>query len=439
MKMIKVLVALLVVVGMVVPAIAEDRLSLSGEMRVRGWTVDAGGDTTKTWADQRLRVGGNIAVAEGVSITFRTDITESNWGNSDGTFSPVQGNGIGSGRSGAAQQWDRAHINLDLSPVSLSIGQIYAGFSGSQVVNSQDNGFKFTTKTAVPVSGFFFVDNDGTAPDGVKITADTQVIIDAAGDIAAEVAACVPGNVCSVTIPGVSFATAQGKDKSDAFLYGIGVSPAGQNYKSDIFFSGYTNGGDMDIYLVGADISLAMEALKFAAELDIFGGDASASTDAVGTQLLLDASMAASSAATIGGQIYYALSADSGEKQIQYLGNDFNGWDPIMDVGTSLSNEAIIYGRPFDFTGDGAGVIGGRLYGKFKASDSVGLGASVAYLTPEDDKYTDVDSQTALAVGLTYALMANTSLQAQVQYVDTDDKAGTDALTQAGVGIFVNF
>ncbi len=42
MKLIKALVAMLVVVGMIVPAvaIAEDRLSLSGEMRVRGWHID---------------------------------------------------------------------------------------------------------------------------------------------------------------------------------------------------------------------------------------------------------------------------------------------------------------------------------------------------------------------------------------------------------------
>ena len=85
MKMLKVLLAVLVMVAMVTPVIAEDRLSLNGEMRVRGWHQDFdydgdSDDSTDTWGDQRLRIGGKIAVAEGVSITFRTDITESNWG-----------------------------------------------------------------------------------------------------------------------------------------------------------------------------------------------------------------------------------------------------------------------------------------------------------------------------------------------------------------------
>ncbi len=42
MKLIKALVVMLVAVGMILPAVAvaEDRLSLSGEMRVRGWHID---------------------------------------------------------------------------------------------------------------------------------------------------------------------------------------------------------------------------------------------------------------------------------------------------------------------------------------------------------------------------------------------------------------
>ena len=42
MKLMKALVALLVAAGLIVPAVAmaEDRLSLSGEMRVRGWHRD---------------------------------------------------------------------------------------------------------------------------------------------------------------------------------------------------------------------------------------------------------------------------------------------------------------------------------------------------------------------------------------------------------------
>ncbi len=40
MKLLKVLVAALVMAAMVAPAFAEDRLSLSGEMRTRGFHTD---------------------------------------------------------------------------------------------------------------------------------------------------------------------------------------------------------------------------------------------------------------------------------------------------------------------------------------------------------------------------------------------------------------
>src|SRR5210317_2214868 len=95
MKLIKALVVMLVAVGMILHAvaIAEDRLSLSGEMRVRAFHVDVdSADNTETWANQRLRIAGKIAVAEGVSVHFRTDITEgTNWGNGSAFQNNVPG------------------------------------------------------------------------------------------------------------------------------------------------------------------------------------------------------------------------------------------------------------------------------------------------------------------------------------------------------------
>ena len=90
--------------------------------------------------------------------------------------------------------------------------------------------------------------------------------------------------------------------------------------------------------------------------------------------------MAATDAITIGGQFYYAAGDD---EDVQYtgLGNGFNGWDPIFDVGASLSNEAMdlgdnrvcdsarfpACGSLSDWTGLNAGAMGGRLYASMKA------------------------------------------------------------------------
>ncbi len=146
---------------MVVPAIAmEDRLSLSGEMRVRGWHTDFDydgddDDSTNTWADQRLRIAGKIAVAEGVSITFRTDITEANWGSNNSTF--------GAGRGGSTQQWDRAHIDLTKGMVHVRAGQQLTYWSQTGVLDNQTTGISFDLATGVPVSGFVYLNEDNDA------------------------------------------------------------------------------------------------------------------------------------------------------------------------------------------------------------------------------------------------------------------------------------
>lgn len=382
-RILKVMVALLAIAAIAAPVMAEDRLGLSGEMRVRGWYVDDGGDSTSTWADQRLRIGGKLSVAEGVSVTFRTDVTEVNWGNGGSEF--------GSGRMASTQQWDRAHLDLDMGSVHLRAGQQYVGYGLAQTINSQDAGFKIDVKGPVTFSAFALLDDDrGTS--------------------------------------------------QDSFLLGANVGHKTDAYAANVFVGRQNQALDAaeEAYLLGADLAFNLQAVKLTAEVGYFTGDATETADVMGLQLLLDASIAASDMFTVGGQFYYAQAADSDEVQYQVLGNDFNGWDPLFDVGTWLSNEQIGLGRPFDFTGDGAGVIGGRLYANLKVSDAVGLGFSGAYLTPEDDANTDVDSAYALAAGITYAVMANTNLHAQVEYIDPD-APGAEATTNAGVGLFVNF
>jgi predicted porin len=172
---------------------------------------------------------------------------------------------------------------------------------------------------------------------------------------------------------------------------------------------------------------------------------------------MLDVGMAASESFTIGGQFYYAAGDDE-DRQYTYLGNDFNGYDPLFDLGTSLHDEQIMASRPFDLgaslvglglgvdkedplgANTSTGVVGGRLYVGFKASDALNLGASAAYMTPEEDKnFKGFDSASFYAAGATYALMANTSIHAQVEYVDVDTKSKIDSAFLTGVGLFVNF
>ncbi len=398
MKLLKVLVAALVLAAMVTPAIAEDRLSLSGEMRVRAFHVDVdedndNDDSTNTWANQRLRIAGKIAVAEGVSVTFRTDITEgTNWGDSSGFGSafgnPERSNGFGSARSGSQQQWDRAHLDLTMNGYHLRAGQLYFGTFGTFAIDTQDNGLVFDFNPGMKVEAFFIVDrNNDTA--------------------------------------NVPYAN----NEHDGFLYGAGIQPKGDNWSSRLYVANQNSVLDQDenVVAVIASGSLKLDAINLFGEVDFFTGDVAKDVlingvledvDAIGTQVMLEASMAATDMITIGGQFFYAAGDDE-DKQYVLLGNGFNGWDPIYDVGTSLSNEEITFPRPFDFTGMSAGVVGGRLYGSFKLSDALNLGASAAYVSEEEDKLVESDGY-QLAAGLTYGILENTSIQLQLQYEDMD-------------------
>ncbi len=206
-----------------------------------------------------------------------------------------------------------------------------------------------------------------------------------------------------------------------------------------------------------ANVAFNLDAFKIAAELDVFDGDANDTDDAYGTQFMADGSFALSDAATLGAQFFYGAGDDE-DVQYTYLGNRFNGWDPIFDIGNSLSNEQIVGGSPFnvatvgiyeggDITLASMGAIGGRLYGMFKANDDLSFGASAGYFQEEEDALASLDYY-ALAGGVVYKLMANTTLQLQLQYTDGNVECNTgicdgqdadfDAF-EAGTGLFVSF
>lgn len=394
-KFVKVMVALLAIAVFAAPAMAEDRLGLSGQMRVLYNYTDAGGDDTKSFLSQRLRVGGKFSIAEGVSVTFRTDWTESNWGS---------GNTYGSGRmandSNGNLQWDRAHLDLDFDAFSLRAGQQYVEFGKMVTISSQSNGFKTTIKGAVPVTLFWMLTDDDTND----------------GDLYDSNAA------------------------ADAYLFGGNVAHKTDMYAANVFFGGQKAALDSDeeVYLIGVDTVFNLDALKLTAEIDYFTGDASGSVDAVGLQGMVDAAFAASEAVTVGGQVYYAQGADEDEMQYEVLGNDFGYWDPFNAIGVGLDNVKEVGPRPFQALGANAGIIAVRGYTMAKLNDATTLGASIAYAEPEDDDMTDADSGLFLAAGVAYKVMANTSFRAQVAYEDVDE-SGVDEVLKLHTGLFVNF
>ena len=266
-----------------------------------------------------------------------------------------------------------------------------------------------------------------------------------------------------------------GKDEGDAFLSGINIRPKFGDVQTAFFVGNYNDGlndtcavaGDdcagEDVTLIGAYVQAMLGPVNFTGEVDFFTGDAGYvgdpglgdSLDAYGTQVWLDGSMAATDAFTIGANIFYGAGDDE-DVQYTYIGSGFGGWDPLADVGTSLSNEQITYDRPFNVAefsvgaeGDNLslgslGAMGARLYTGFKASEDLNFGASIAYAQEEEDKFAELDYM-LLAAGMVYQILPNTTFQIQLQYLDGNVKIDDDNIDEdfdafeAGTGLFVKF
>ena len=394
-RFLKIMIVLLTIAAVATPVMAEDRLSLGGEMRVRGYYSDWGGDHTSTTLDQRLRLLAKINVAEGVRVTFRTDVSEGKWG-SDKSF----------GRFNSIQDVDRAYLDLWNDNLAFRAGT-YNLVVNEETIDSQDTGMMFTIKGAVPVSIFYqLTESNGDNADGHLFGVDATV-------------------------------------KNDAFS----VTPVAAVQIDSLR-------DNEEVYLLGATVNAKVGAVALTSELDYFTGDYNAKKDAVGTQFRIDGSVAATERLTVGGAFYYALGADKDEEKYSYLGNDFNGWDPLM-YGPLSADAMLWQKRAYDVFGNG-GVIALQVYGSMKATDDLDFTASAAYAEPENDdtasgieitddlSFADADSAMIFTVGSTYALMSNTKLMAQAQYVDYDaDIEGTtdsaDSIVSAEVKLSVKF
>jgi len=431
MKLLKVLLIGLVITAMAVPVIAEDRFSLSGQMRVRGYVYDvdeesSGFDDSGAWNDQRLRVAGKIAVAEGVSVNFRFDATESNENSSDavawgGSNNKKDANGHYTGGSvwhysqrRADIQFDKAYLQLEKNGFSFLAGQMYFGGVGKTRAMLDVVGAGFIGK----YKGFYLAHvkrlDENTGSNSFASSTNNGTITND-GDV-------------SLTVARYDY-------KADSFT----VTPM-LAYNSD------SNWSDYDLFGAGLAGSVNLGPVLLKGEFNMFDGERAGNVDLAGTQLYLDGSMAATDTLRVGAMLFYADSQDNGDVQVTNMNNDgrvdwsFADWHP-ENYGywsTEFVREFDIY----DPSGASAGVVAGSLYADLKANDKLSFKfAGMVYQT-EDDDIADVEGYT-LNAGLAYKLMTNTTLTTHINYNSEDIDLGavdfTDEYLQAISGIVVKF
>ena len=416
-RIMQVMVALLAIAAIATQVMAEDRLSLSGSMRVRGFYqgLDDGQtvNDSAAWNDQRLRIGGKISVAEGVSVNFRFDATESAENSSDGiawggdqtyisntettnrkAFAPYS-------NRRADVQFDKAYLQLEKYGYTLTAGQQYFGFLGTGTGSLLDT-----------VGAGFMVKRGPVTLVHVKETDNTN------------------GQFVDTGLKESSITGAKFDFKGDGFT----VTPM-------VSYSNISGDGDLLALGLTGSANLGVVALK--GEIDYFDGETTTKADLKGLQVYLDASMALSETVTVGSILLYAQSQDGGDTQVTYQRMPvFVGFSPLT-YGYSTGDFVEGYGgvlNPYKIAGaDNAGMQALQIYTDVKLSDDLMLKGAAAFAQTDDDDIADVDGY-ILNGSVSYALMENTSLTGHINYSSFDYSGQNDLQTiQAISGLTVKF
>jgi putative transposon-encoded protein len=385
-------VALVCAVMFVAPSFAEDRLSLYGDMRVRAWDVD--GSTEQSYFDQRLRIGTKINVADDVYVEMRADYGEGTWGTTyKGLITRPDRDG-GSGKLDI----DRGFLNINKEYWALRAGQQYLGLGVGQVLDANAPGFNFDLKFAPVTATVMYakVDENGSGND----------------DDGAE----------------------------DVDFYGANVNYACDGFSVNIF-AGMQNDdtvADDSPVMFGIHGTASLGMVNITTELAMASGDKKVvkignngpimvTEDYIGTQFYLEGNANVTDALNIGAEFVYAVGADAGENQL----TGFCNWWSFtpMSLNTPFAADISAFGNadPFDPTGNGAGVQGIMVSGKFVAMEDLSFGGKVGYFQPEDDERTEVDDITTFNVWMSYMLATNTEFALTYLYSDTEYDNDVDA------------
>lgn len=404
-KLLVAIIAMAFIVGLVADmAVAEDRLSLSGQVRVRAWKVDnrdysdAVEDEVSYW-DQRFRMQAVVSPADGVKGVLRMDFSEHQWG----TVNGLVGN-TPRPRAGTNEQFqvDRAYIDVTKGIVNIKAGQQYMGLGNSFAYDGNNTGLQFTINTPVVIRLGYSKEHEGFITGDANLDGVT-----------------LPGEV---TNNGLTDEEALGTEDTDHYFINVG-------YKSDVFSIDGFYAMQTDDSAAGAEPTLMGVLAKFGvgpvnviAELDSFGGDNAAGVDYTGIQFVADASMAMSDAFTLGVNLIYSDGTnDAGEVKTTRFPGAFFGSMYYSDYGAFATDIAPLGdGDVFDPGDTGAGAMGAGVYAKFAPMDTLTLYGQLAYLTSDEDFSGGFDSGLVGNLSAEYLMVQNTTLAAGISYVDAD-------------------
>jgi hypothetical protein len=401
--------AVFFVVGLVCTGYAEDRLKIGGSYRARWDWNDNYTDFNDNAQDeansfnQRLRIQWDFDVAEGISWRLRTDWSEGTWGLN---YTTARGGNRPARGTSSAVDIDRAFARWSTELFNLIVGLDYLSFGHKEIgIDQQTTGVKLRLNLPVQVDLVYqMIDESGsTNDDGLN------------GD--------------------VNFFGAQAAFKSGA-------------WSANVFIAGINDDGpgDNSPLMIGASGAAGLGPFALTGQIEQYFGEVGA-TDIIGTQFWAEAVYNVMPNASVGLEGFFALGTDDAT-EAQYTGlTDWGSWTPT-DRGTTLHTHmnplggipAVTGGAAamnpiFDPSGNGAGVVGFNLFGEYKIMDPLSAQANFAYLVPQEDSATALDSATAFGVCLLYNWMTNTTLRVGYSLVDADVQGVSTDYAQRVIGM----
>ena len=382
-------------------AIADERLKLSGSMRVRGWMTDdfdydSRVDDEENFWDQRFRLAAAIQASEHVSGHLRFDFAEDFWGSDN----------WGGSRYGESSelQVDRAYLQIADDWFTFRAGQQYLGLGQSIVYDNNGTGLMMMFKLPVTITlGYTKEDEGGSKTDRNSPTSTAL-------------------------------------DTEDTDHYFAQVGWASDMWSVDAYYAAQLDDSPAsdEPSVFGAVVKANLGMFNIGLEGSFFGGEVgtgASKVDYVGTQFWGEITANLTEQLKLGVDLIYAKGTDDPtESQITFL-SDFGsfvledrgpfqtdistlGADTVFDVG---SVGATLGGE------DHQGSVGAGLFADFAFMEGLMLHGQFMYLTAQEDNRAIgqvVDSITIFNIGAEYEIMPKATVAAQYHHLSPDLVSG---------------
>jgi len=329
-------------------ATAEDRLEINGGIRFTAFNVNNTNFNSDVkdhtyWINQRLRTYMRIRIMDGVAARWRVDWQEDTWGlNSTEPFGrPADLN--------SAVQIDRAFLQIEKPMFDFTIGHFFEIWGNGSAYGPQQMGANLRIKTPVILDfSAWKLNENGSTLDYNNMDDKNMYAVKA-----------------EYMDYGAYFAMVD--DKTDA---------------------------DVSPWVIGLFANPKFNDLSIKSNIDFFGGS-EGNLDVMGTQLAVNVEYPFTKMFVAGADFYYALGSDDpNDVQYNVVYARFAGFEWHERGTQNVVDQVDVLGtgdQPFELRNN-SGSIGGDVYGIYKITPELSLAAQVVYLTPEEDKVTNLDS-----------------------------------------------